>query len=83
MVERHPYTVDTGVQFSNEVPLRTGGRVAQCTGLQIRKTVGSNPTQCSKFRILTANNFSLATREVTGSSPVFALGQISTIGSAL
>lgn len=20
MVERHPYTVDTGVQFSNEVP---------------------------------------------------------------
>ena len=21
MVERHPYTVDTGVQFSNEVPI--------------------------------------------------------------
>jgi hypothetical protein len=21
MVERHPYTVDTGVQFSNEVPV--------------------------------------------------------------
>ena len=24
MVERHPYTVDTGVQFSNEVPYFTG-----------------------------------------------------------
>ncbi len=26
----------------------TGGRAAQCSGLQIRKTVGSNPTRCSK-----------------------------------
>ena len=27
---------------------RNGGRVAQCTGLQISKAVGSNPTRCSK-----------------------------------
>jgi hypothetical protein len=27
----------------------TDGREAQCIGLQIRKTVGSNPTLCSKF----------------------------------
>jgi hypothetical protein len=28
--------------------LCTDGRAAQCNGLQIRKTVGSNPTRCSK-----------------------------------
>ena len=26
-----------------------GGRAAQCNGLQIRKTGGSNPSRCSKF----------------------------------
>ena len=30
-----------------------GGRAAQCNGLQIRKTVSSNLTRCSKFRSLT------------------------------
>ena len=29
---------------------RTGGRVAQCNGLQIRKVAGSNPAQCSNLK---------------------------------
>ena len=36
MVERHPYTVDTGVQFSNEVPKISGigasGNTGPCQG---------------------------------------------------
>ena len=31
MVERHPYTVDTGVQFSNEVPVSFLGEVLMAT----------------------------------------------------
>ena len=41
------------VRFLQDRPrTRTGGRVAQCNGLQIRKTVGSNPTQCSNLKDL-------------------------------
>ena len=33
MVERHPYTVDTGVQFSNEVPSFSVYNVSPVDGL--------------------------------------------------
>ncbi len=58
MVERHPYTVDTGVQFSNEVP--NFARIAQSVEQRIENSCvgGSIPspgTKCSvqhKFVLL-------------------------------
>ena len=35
------------IRISNSA-LRTGGREVQCTGLQILKTGGSNPSLCSR-----------------------------------
>ena len=45
--------VGNQVRFLQAPPnLQCGGRVAQCSGLQIRKTVGSNPTRTSKFPLV-------------------------------
>ena len=43
MVERHPYTVHTGVRFSNEVPRADSLMVKQAT--HNRLSVGSIPSQ--------------------------------------
>ena len=43
-----PFTAGRGVRFPYRVPtICTGGREAQCNGLQNRKAAGSNPALCS------------------------------------
>jgi hypothetical protein len=51
MVERHPYTVDTGVQFSNEVPNLSVTRFDPVTRYQQYATVAerSNASDCKSL----------------------------------
>jgi hypothetical protein len=76
MVERHPYTVDTGVQFSNEVPkfsfsdspnlvmaLRLGRRIMR---VQIPHR---RPIYPSLFSIFNARCLSLSVKALSESTP--------------
>jgi hypothetical protein len=50
MVERHPYTVDTGVQFSNEVPnskvnMKLFEATVRVNGREFTDRVGANDAQ--------------------------------------
>jgi hypothetical protein len=50
MVERHPYTVDTGVQFSNEVPnskvhMKLFEATVRVNGREFMDRVGANDAQ--------------------------------------
>jgi hypothetical protein len=47
---------------------RTGGREAQCKGLQIPKTVGSNPTRCSIQCLASVNGSTTVSKTASGGS---------------
>ena len=49
MVERHPYTVDTGVQFSNEVPNIKGKHCMSKSEDVINRAYRNVPKEVSAF----------------------------------
>ena len=51
MVERHPYTVDTGVQFSNEVPNIKGKHCMSKSEDVINRAYRNVPKEVSGFNM--------------------------------